>query len=107
MIVEISDENFENEVLKSNVPVLAECYVASCFKCAVLMAALDELDERHGNRVKLAKLNFANNKKTFSGLSIKGTPTFAIFKDGKELQRFHGDATVDDIKDFVDSLITD
>ena len=106
MAIEITDEIFEKEVVESQVPVLAEFYVASCFRCSVTMAALDELEETHPEKVKIAKINFANNKNIFSKLGIKGTPTIAVFKDGKEMERFHGDATVEDIKNFVETLVS-
>lgn len=87
MAVTITVENFSAEVLKSDLPVLADFYSDTCQPCKRLMPILAELDEEYGGRLKICKVNVNGNQELFRQLNIMSVPTLLFFKEGLELRR--------------------
>jgi len=83
----LTDKNFEEEVLKSPIPVLVDFWASWCPPCKMVEPTIKELAEQFGNTMKIAKINTDQNPKTASAYNIMGVPTFALFKNGKELTR--------------------
>ncbi len=82
LIQHISDDEFENEVLNSDVPVLVDYWAEWCGPCKNIAPILDEIASEYGDRVKLAKLNIDDNPATPPKYGVRGIPTLMLFKDG-------------------------
>jgi len=82
-IVHISDESFEEEVLKSERPVLIDYWAEWCGPCKMIAPVLDEIATEYSDRLKVVKLNIDDNPQTPPKYGIRGIPTLMVFKDGQ------------------------
>lgn len=81
-IIQLSDATFEQEVLKSAVPVLVDYWAEWCGPCKVIAPLLDEIATEFAGQVKVAKLNIDHNPGTPPRYGIRGIPTLMLFKNG-------------------------
>jgi thioredoxin 1 len=88
--LELTDTNFENEVLKSDMPVLVDFWAEWCMPCKALGPTIDELATEYSGRVKVGKLNTENNQSTPVKYNIQAIPTILLFKGGEVVQKFVG-----------------
>lgn len=86
-VIELTDDNFENEVLKSSVPVLVDFTATWCGPCKALAPIVDDLAKQYNGKVKVAKLDIDDSPETPSRLGIRGVPTVIVFKGGREVGR--------------------
>ena len=92
MAIDLSSDRFEQEVLKSNVPVLVDFWGPKCAPCLALMPEVESLETKYGASFKITKVDASNNRRMCLSLKVLGLPTFLIYKDGKEVARLNGDA---------------
>ena len=88
--VEINDNQFEQEVLKCDKPVVVDFWAPWCGPCRKLGAVLDEIAEEFGNKVKFVKVNTDSNIDTAKAYAISGLPSLMVFKEGKAVERLVG-----------------
>lgn len=81
-IVHVSDDTFEEKVLKSDKPVLIDYWAEWCGPCKMIAPVLEEIAEEYADRVIVAKLNIDENPDTPPKYGIRGIPTLMLFKDG-------------------------
>ncbi len=82
-IAHVSDEQFEEQVLKSSEPVLVDFWAEWCGPCKMIAPILDELAGTYAGKLKVAKINIDQNQKTPRNYNVRGITTLMIFKDGK------------------------
>jgi len=82
-IIELSDDTFEQEVLKSDVPVLVDYWAEWCGPCKMIAPVLEEVAGDYDGRLKVAKLNIDDNPDTPPAYGIRGIPTLMLFKNGE------------------------
>ncbi len=82
-IVYLSDDSFEEEVLKSDTPVLVDYWAEWCGPCKMIAPILDEIADEYDGKVKIAKLNIDENPGTPPKYGIRGIPTLMLFKNGE------------------------
>ena len=87
-ILNVSDDNFEEEVLKNELPVLVDFWAAWCAPCHLVVPTLEYLVENYKDKLKICKLNVDENMKTSSNYGVRGIPTLLLFKDAFQFSNF-------------------
>lgn len=88
--IEITDANFEQEVLKSELPVLIDFWAVWCGPCKMIAPIVAELATEYEGRLKVGKLDVDNNQEVSVKYGIRSIPTLLIFKDGKIIDQIVG-----------------
>src|SRR2546422_11383974 len=88
--VEITDSNFESEVVKSTTPVLVDFWAAWCAPCRALAPTIDSIAVEYKGRVKVGKLDVDANGSTAARFNIRGIPKLLVTKDGQGEEQIVG-----------------
>jgi thioredoxin 1 len=102
-IVHITDESFENDVLKAEQPVLVDYWAEWCGPCKVIAPILGEIAEEYAGKLQVAKLNIDENPATPPKYGIRGIPTLMLFKDGNVEATKVGALSKSQLSAFLDS----
>jgi thioredoxin 1 len=87
----IDKDNFETEVLKSDIPAIVDFWGPQCAPCLALMPEVEKLAEELAGKVKIGKLNSAENRRFCMSMKVMGLPTFLFYKNGECQERLSGD----------------
>lgn len=101
-IVHVTDDNFEQEVLQSEQPVLVDFWAEWCGPCKMVAPILDQIAEEYQGRLKVAKLNIDENSRTPQHYGVRGIPTLMLFKDGEVEATKVGALSKSQLKAFLD-----
>ena len=88
--IHINDNSFDEEVLKSTVPVLADFLAEWCGPCRTIAPVLEEIAQEYDGRLKIAKIDVDENPEAPARFGIQGIPTLILFKDGEPVERLVG-----------------
>ena len=97
----INNQNFEEEVVKSDKPVLLDFWASWCGPCKMLSPIVDEFAEEIGDIVKVGKINVDEESDLASKFQIMSIPTLVVIKDGKEVKRSVGVISKNEVKNLV------
>jgi thioredoxin 1 len=89
-VVEFTDQNFEDEVLKSSTPVLVDFWAEWCMPCRLLAPTIEKIAKDYAGKVKVGKLDTDANRDVAAKYSISAIPTVILFKEGQVAQKFVG-----------------
>lgn len=103
---EITDAEFETEVLKAEGPVVVDFFATWCPPCQRLLPILDQLSEEYSGKVKFVKLNTDEQKQWAGKLGVRGLPTLCYFQNGQPVAVEPGLAPPQKIKGHLDKMLT-
>ncbi len=89
-VIHLNDDNFKEEVLKSNISVLVDFWAAWCGPCRIIAPILDEIAGEYVGKIKVTKLNVDDNPNTAAQYDILSIPTLILFKNGEVQKKLVG-----------------
>ncbi len=89
-MVEVTDSNFQTEVLKSDKPVLLDFWAEWCGPCKMIAPVVEELAKEYDGKLKVGKVDVDSNQQTSMQYGIRSIPTLLIFKGGKVVDQLIG-----------------
>lgn len=101
-ILEFSDQNFEQEVLKSDKPVLVDFWAEWCAPCRMISPAVEAIAGEYVGRAKVGKLNVDENVSVTSRYNIRSIPTLLVFKNGEIKDQVVGTTSKDNLARLLD-----
>ena len=104
-VKDVTDDNFQQEVLDSEKPVLVDFWASWCAPCRMLAPTIDEVAKDFDDRAKVVKLNVDENGATSMKYNIKGIPTLLLFKDGVIKDQLVGATSKDNIARMIEDQI--
>ena len=103
--MEFNENSFENDVIKSDKPVLVDFWAEWCGPCKMLTPVIDELAEEYLGKAVIGKVNVDNNPTIASEYGIRSIPSLLFFKDGKVQNQIMGAVSKADIAEALNKLI--
>src|SRR6478672_3331457 len=104
-VKETSDGSFEDDVLKSDRPVLVDFWAAWCAPCRMIAPTVEAVAGKYASNARVVKLNVDDNPSVSQRFGIKGIPTLILFKNGKEEERVVGATTEQAISRMLDKHV--
>jgi thioredoxin 1 len=105
MAAQVTDSNFDSEVLKSDLPVLVDFWAPWCGPCRAMGPVVEDLSNEFTGQVKVVKMNVDENQATPSKYGIRAIPTLILFKGGEVLEQVTGAVSKSSIKEMISSKI--
>ena len=104
-IIKLTDAEFENQVIKSEKPILVDYWAEWCGPCKMIAPILEEISSEMSDKIIVGKLNVDENSQTTPKYGIRGIPTLMIFKDGNAVGTHVGALSKSDLIQFIESNI--
>jgi len=104
-VLEVSDATFDQEVLKSEQPVLVDFWAVWCGPCKAIAPTVDALAAKYAGQLKVTKVNVDQNGATPSRYGIRGIPALLLFKDGKVADQIVGYVPQEVIEEKVQKVL--
>ncbi|MDO8658065.1 MAG: thioredoxin [Candidatus Levybacteria bacterium] len=105
-MADITDQTFEQDVLKSDTPVLVDFWAPWCAPCRIIAPVVDELSEEYTGKLKVFKINVDDNTNTPSKFGVMSIPTLMIFKDGQPVKTMVGAQGKESLKKVIDEVLS-
>jgi thioredoxin 1 len=103
-IINLTQQNFAQEVLQSSTPVLVDFWAQWCSPCRALTPILDELAEEYDGRLKIGKVNVDDEQALAAEYSVRSIPTLLLFNQGQVAEQIVGLRSKRDLKATVDKV---
>jgi len=105
MAAQVSDDNFEQDVLQSGEPVIVDFWAEWCGPCKALSPLVDELADEMQGKVKVLKMNIDDNPHTPTKFGVRGIPTLMVFKDGEVVETKVGGMSKAQLSEWAESVV--
>ncbi len=103
--LELTDSNFEKEVVDSEVPVLVDFWAEWCMPCKMLAPTIEELADEYADKIKVGKVDTDSNREISMKFGISAIPTLILFKGGEVAKKFVGLQQKSDLKSAIDEAL--
>jgi len=103
--IAVTDATFEEEVLKSDLPVLVDFWAEWCGPCKMIGPSLEELSEEMGDKVKIVKVNVDENPSAPAQMGVRGIPSMFLFKGGQVVSNKVGAAPKAALQSWIEESI--
>ena len=103
--ITLSENNFEDEVIKSDLPVLVDFWAEWCGPCKMLGPVIEEIADKYSGRAKIGKVNVDQNQALAGQYGIRSIPTLIIFKDGNIVEQTVGVQSKQKIEEMIDKYL--
>ncbi|HMO16519.1 MAG TPA: thioredoxin [Oligoflexia bacterium] len=103
---DVSDSNFDSEVLKSAEPVLVDFWAPWCGPCKAIAPIIEELAGQFAGKLKVVKVNVDDNKDAAHRYNVRGIPNLILFKDGQMVDQMIGARTKQELVDLVNKAVS-
>ncbi|MGB2692579.1 MAG: thioredoxin [Thermodesulfobacteriota bacterium] len=104
-VIEISDSNFESEVVNSDVPVLVDFWAPWCGPCRAIAPMVEEISSTYEGKIKVGKMNVDENQSTTMKFGIRSIPTIIMFKGGEAVDQIIGAVPKGEIEKVVEKSL--
>lgn len=104
-VIEITDQNFESEVLNSETPVVIDFWAEWCGPCKTIAPVVDELANEYLTKVKFGKVNVDSDQQTAMKYGIRSIPSLLIFNDGSVVNQIIGSVSKNSIVKILEETI--
>ncbi len=104
-LVTITDDNFEEEVLKSDKPVLIDFWATWCGPCRMIAPIVEEMAVEYEDKAKIGKLDVDSNQQTSIKYGVRSIPTLLLFKDGELKETIIGAVPKAHLVDKLESVL--
>ena len=105
MALHITEQNFEAEVLNSDIPVMVDFYADWCGPCKMMAPVVEKMAEEFEGRIKVGKCNVDENMQLAQQYRISNIPAFIVFKDGKPAEFFVGAMSTSELKGKLEQVL--
>ena len=102
-VLHVTDADFNDTVVKSDIPVLVDYWAEWCGPCKMIAPVLDEIATEYADKLTVAKLNIDDNPATPQHFGVRGIPTLMIFKNGEVEATKVGALSKSQLADFIDN----
>ncbi|ATW27210.1 thioredoxin TrxA [Candidatus Formimonas warabiya] len=103
-MIEVTKENFAEEVLKAQSLVMVDFWSEKCEPCKALMPSVHQLAEKNAGKAKFCSLDTASNKRLAISQKVLGLPTIAFYKNGEKIAELVKDFAIEDVQEKLDEL---
>jgi thioredoxin 1 len=104
-IMEVTDENFDSEIMNSDIPAMVDFWAAWCGPCRMVAPVVEELAKDYEGKIKIAKMDVDQNRQTPAKFGIRNIPTLLLFKGGELAQTIVGAQPKSSIEDELKKLL--
>ena len=104
-VIELSDANFQQEVLDNSSPALVDFWAEWCMPCKMIAPVIEDIAKEYAGKVKVGKVDTDANREISMKFGISAIPTLLFFKDGQVVKKFVGLQQKADIKKVIDELL--
>ena len=104
-LIEFTDDNFDTEILKSNLPVLVDFWAEWCGPCKMIAPIVEEIAGDYAGKVKVGKVNVDFNNQVAMQYGIRGIPALLVFKGGAVANQIVGAVPKNNITQILDEVI--
>ena len=101
----VTKDNFDNEILKAQIPVVVDFYADWCGSCKMMSPLMEKLSGEYEGRVKFCKVNVDDEQELAIQNSVQSIPLFVLYKNGEAIAKSVGAVPEDEIRAFIDKAL--
>ena len=105
LVTEVSDSEFEESVIQSDVPVLVDFWAPWCGPCKSIAPVVDELASEYEGRLKVVKVNVDENREAAAKYNVRGIPNLILFKGGETQEQIVGAVAKQELVQAIEKVV--